>query len=205
MKKNIVALLLAAALLISMVGVASASIKWDLDSGTPLIMWKPAHGESGAVSFTDGNSKVWRADEDAKPAGGVYFPPDQWQGRLTTNEDLAGMYTVDIGYSNSGGSGFVSNGNTGSQSSYDALVGASNFKIAAAEFTVPQGKYLAFKVTASGASFDVDTDGSSYVMWPSFDPDYPYPELSTLVLLSVGLLTLIGYVGLRRRRNNKSK
>ena len=209
-KKGIVAFLLAAVLLVSMVGMASAnSIKWDLDSGTPLIMWKPDHTESGSVSFGDGDIKVWRADTSAVPDEGVYFLSEQWQGRLTTNEDLAGKYTVDIGYSNADGSGFVSNGVTGSQTSYNSGMGASNFAIGtttgANGFTVPQGKYLALKVTASGASFTVTTTGNSYVVWPKDDPDYPYPELSTLVLLSVGLLTLIGYVGLRRRRNNKSK
>ncbi len=46
-KKGIVAFLLAAAVLVSMVGMASAnSITWDLDSGTPLIMYQDVHTES---------------------------------------------------------------------------------------------------------------------------------------------------------------
>ncbi len=36
---------------------------------------------------------------------------------------------------------------------------------------------------------------------PSSDPGYPVPELSTLILFSLGLLVLAGYVGLRRKRN----
>jgi hypothetical protein len=38
---------------------------------------------------------------------------------------------------------------------------------------------------------------------PSSDPGWPVPELSTLVLFSVGLLALVGYVGYSRRRNNR--
>jgi len=150
-RKATVATLLAAAILISLVGMASAnSITWDLDSGTPLIMWKPAHTESGSVTISLGEYKVWRANEAATPAGGVYFIAEQWLGRLTTWEDLSGKYTVDIGYSDADGSSFVSNGNTGSQISYTASKGASNFAIDADGFTVPQNKYLAFKVTNTG-------------------------------------------------------
>jgi Tfp pilus assembly protein PilV len=36
---------------------------------------------------------------------------------------------------------------------------------------------------------------------PSSDPGYPVPELSTLILLSTGLIALAGYVLLTKRRN----
>jgi hypothetical protein len=35
---------------------------------------------------------------------------------------------------------------------------------------------------------------------PSGDPIPPIPELSTIVLLGIGLLTLVGYVGVRREK-----
>jgi hypothetical protein len=202
-KKGIVAFLLAAALLISMVGMASAnSIKWDLDNNG--VMYSGTHTETGSVTITQTNSQVWRAENDAKPAGGVYFPAEIWQGRLTTNEDLAGKYTVDIGYSDAGGTNFNSNGVTGSQTEYKSSQGASLFNIDADGFTVPQNKYLALKVINTGdPSFTVTTTGNSYVVWPGETPVYPYPELPTIILMSTGLLALLGFVVYSRRRNNK--
>lgn len=34
------------------------------------------------------------------------------------------------------------------------------------------------------------------------EPENPVPELPTIVLFSIGLIALAGYVGLRRRKNN---
>lgn len=213
-KKGIVAFLLTAALLVSAVGTASAnSIDWDLDEvdgSGHYVMWEPvAHTEDGSVVIASGTHKTWRADQSAIPVGGVWFSSEVWQGRLTTNENLDGVggngsYTADIGYSDADGSGFVSNGVTGSQSEYLVSHGASLAYIDANEFTVPQGKYLALRISNTGASsFTVTTAGNSYALWPLDDPLYPYPELSTLVLLSFGLLALFGYVGYRRRNNKQ--
>jgi hypothetical protein len=206
-KKSIVAFLLAATILISMVGMVSSdpSLKWDLDSGTPLIMYEPGHTETGSVTIAKDTCEVWRADQSATPAGGVYFIGEQWLGRLTTGESLLLMYTADVGYSDADGNNFVSNGVTGSQTWYDVTYGASNFAISANGFLVPQGKYLAIEVCNTGKdpSFTATTDGSSYVVWPLNEPLYPVPELSTLVLISFGLLALFGYVVYRRRNNKK--
>ena len=193
-KKGIVVIVLAAALMVWMVGIVSAySITWELDQNG--IMYKGDHTETGSVGISAGGSQVWRSENAATPDGGVYFSAKTWQGRLamtTTVED----YTVDIGYSNADGSGFTSNGVTGGHNS-----GASNFYITANGFTVPQGKYLALNVTATSA-LTVTTEGSSHVTWPLDTPDYPVPELPTIILTSTGLLALLGYV-VYRRRNNK--
>ncbi len=86
-------------------------------------------------------------------------------------------------------------------------IGASNFAIGTTSgangFTVPNGKYIAFKIKASGASFTVTTIGNSYVTWPGATPDYPVPELPTIVLMSTGLLALAGFVVYSRSRNTK--
>lgn len=42
-------------------------------------------------------------------------------------------------------------------------------------------------------------DGKTKLSSPSTDPGYPIPELNTLVLSSIGLLALAGYVVYRRR------
>ena len=40
---------------------------------------------------------------------------------------------------------------------------------------------------------------------PSSDPGYPVPELSTLLLLSIGLISLTGYVLLTKRRKQENR
>ena len=68
------------------------------------------------------------------------------------------------------------------------------------------GDWLAIRLSwdCSTDSFQIDykaEDGKdSYIESPSSDPGYPVPELSTLVLLSIGLITLTGYVLLTKKR-----
>ena len=82
-KKGIIAIVLAAALLISMAGIVSAySITWELDQNG--IMYKGDHTEIGSVTILAEDSKVWRSENAATPDGGVYFSAKTWQGRLTT-------------------------------------------------------------------------------------------------------------------------
>ena len=68
------------------------------------------------------------------------------------------------------------------------------------------GDWLAIKL-----SWDCTTDSlliyykaedgkDSYIQSPASDPGYPVPELSTLILFSVGLIVLAGYVLLTKRR-----
>ena len=75
-------------------------------------------------------------------------------------------------------------------------------------FTVPQGGRLAIEVlwsSSAAGNLEIHCTPSgnpvSKTTSPSSDPGYPVPELSTLILFSVGLLVLVGYVGLRRRNN----
>ena len=44
-------------------------------------------------------------------------------------------------------------------------------------------------------------EGKSNFSSPSSDPGYPIPELNTILLFSSGLLALVGYVALQRRKN----
>lgn len=46
--------------------------------------------------------------------------------------------------------------------------------------------------------YKAEADSDSYIESPSSDPGYPIPELSTFVLVGVGLLVFVGYFGLRR-------
>jgi hypothetical protein len=168
----------------------SASIVWDLDNDN--VMYKYPHNETGNVTIEAGSSVVWRAEETAQC--NVGFPSKVWGGQLNSTIQ---NYAVDIGYSESDGSDFVSNGVTGGQIGY--YQGISYFAIDANAFTVPEGKYLALNVTAEESGTITTDGGSSFIVWPHDDPAYPVPELSTIFLTSVGLLALAGYVGWRRR------
>jgi hypothetical protein len=202
-KKGVGTVVLAVALLLAMIGIASATVVWDLDS-EPIEtdvyeMEKCAgpgdDGQSGDVSIASGSSVIWRADEAAQC--GVYFPPQTWSGRLSNFSTLGVTdYTVDIGYCDSDGSNFTSNGKTGDHDYFSGR--GSYFHIEANGFTVSSGKYLAFNVTGGSSSMTVYTDGSSFVKWPAA-PENPVPELPTIVLTSVGLLVLAGYFGWRKR------
>jgi hypothetical protein len=78
--------------------------------------------------------------------------------------------------------------------------------------TVLTGDRLAVRVKYNGTGTfqcgyngptGVDPDTPSRIIGPTNDPGYPVPELSTIILMSTGLLVLMGYVVYSRRRNNK--
>ena len=215
-KRGIVAFLLAAALLVSMVGMASAVNQiWLLkDSGAGAcgadyeMCRGSGHGE-GYVGMTD-QSHIWSADEAVSVAGGVSFGTGTWTGTLDYLGEHSGGFldpgetmTVEIGSFD--GSTFTS-AMTQIHSPTEPK-GATFVSVAPdTGFTVPQNHCLALKLTVSGTvyvSVNGVEPGSSYIRSPSVDPGYPVPELSTLVLLSFGLLALMGYVGLKRRNNKK--
>ena len=198
-KKGIVALLLAAALLVSMVGMASAnSIIWDLGDNT--VMYKEPHSETGSVTISD--YYVWHAENPAQPAEGVCFPSgNYWAVDLEVPEDINGKCTAYLGYWDGT---FHPTGNSGSSWVYNSTWHQNSLTINNQEFTVPQNKYLALKILKTGGSnFVVTTDGDSQCKWSGDTPDYPYPELPTIILMSTGLLALFGYVVYRRRSNKK--
>jgi len=69
------------------------------------------------------------------------------------------------------------------------------------------GEWLALRVFWENETADTltihyknVTGSDSYIESPSTDPGYPVPELSTIILFSTGLLALIGYVLLTKRR-----
>ena len=209
LKKGIVVCLLAAALLVSMVGMASAATVWHhLDSVEGAAsgiykMWKDDGSEcSGSVAITSGGSKIWTSNVPA--SCDVGFGGKLWNANImrvgTTGEE---KFTAYIGYYD--GSTFHSGGSSGEKTIPDGEAGLS-FSFNAGAFTVPEGNWLAYKVESStGVTVDCTT-GDSYVFFVA-PPAYPVPELNTLVLLSVGLLALAGFVvySRSRRRNGKAK
>ena len=199
-KKVAVVFLLVAALLLLMVGmVNAASQTWQLDGHNK--MWKPWSGSAGGgwVTINGGETYIWTSNEAAQY--NVPFAAKQWSGQLYfNNPQYYTDYTADIGYSDANGANFISNGVTGGYSSHAGQY--SYFQVNADAFTVPTGKYLALKITNNDwdeMSFTCYDDSNSQVSYPEDSPAYPVPELSTIILFSVGLLVLAGYVVLRRK------
>jgi hypothetical protein len=197
--------LLVSVLVVGLTGVASAfdnsnSQTWDFDDND--VMYKPPHSEDGTLAIGTGSSNIWTSQHDAEVD--YQFETELWSGQLEcTNPSSGKKLTVEIGIWD--GSSFASkktsaeytlNHNVGEGIVYS--LGTVN------TFTVPTGDWLAARVTNTGTgSFTLITDGSCFISYPPDDPAYPYPELSTLVLLSFGLLALAGFVVYSRRRNNK--
>jgi len=217
MKKGIIVMVLTAVLLVSMVGAASAqpehnSIPWDLDSEGIILVASPDiyrmercggpgdDGQSRTVTIGSGSYAIWRADEAAQC--NVGFPAEEWTGRITRTTSAGEQrYRAYIGIWD--GTSFTSKGDSG-----DVIIPSGKyhktFSIEAEAFTVPEDDYLALNVThEDGSSLVIKTDGSSWVVWPLDDPAYPIPELPTIVLTSVGLFALMGYVGWRRKNNRR--
>ncbi len=66
------------------------------------------------------------------------------------------------------------------------------------------GDWLAVRLSIDGSPVNIyygGTGSDSYIESPPSDPGYPVPELSTLVLCSLGLIAIAGYVGIIRRRH----
>jgi hypothetical protein len=210
-KKGIVAFLLAAALLVSMVGMASADnypgpTTWYLTdttssvSGADYIMYKDSGVGVGPISMTQGTVKVWASNIESSGSGDS-FVAGTWIGWIdfTKNNKLCSgeKIKIEVGYL-SGGT-FYTQGFEEITGTSSCLEG-SPISLPASAFTVSSGNYLATRITMASGNVEIDVD--THVNSDTHI-EYPYPELSTLCLFSVGLLTLIGYVGLRRRRNNK--
>ena len=130
-----------------------------------------------------------------------------WTGKICyTGDGAARTITLTLGYVT--GSTFTAAfGATQSFSTVDDVDDHSvDISITpSGTFTIPSGSYLALKITISSSSQSLwaegsDTTGtapkraesccgSSRLISPSSDPGYPVPELSTLILMSSGLVT----------------
>jgi hypothetical protein len=189
----------------------AVSNTWYLSStstppdGDNKVMYKGSQdGGTDGVWIGLSQSVIWIANQPAQC--NVGFAAGNWAGHLrkTNDNPNADGFNVAIGVWD--GSSFTSYGNA------DGDFGDSkdkDFTISANTFDVIEGQYLAFNVTNSeiphGLSHDgwhfriVTDDGPSYVSSPEKAPDYPVPELSTIILVSAGLLILAGYVYMGKR------
>ena len=199
--------LLVAALVVGLAGVALAgeenSTRWRLDSeqtGANFRMERDGgpgdDGQTGGVAISGGDSALWIADEAA--AVDVAFSTADWEVQLWRSQTLSDYdITVDIGVWD--GSSFTSEGTSTTKTFLTGFESLS-FSYSVSAFTVPTGDWIAFQVNSQEAGgFTMTTAGGSSVFYPLDEPAYPVPELATIVLSSVGLAAVGGYVWLRRR------
>ncbi len=198
-RRLVVSVWLAAVLFASVAGVALAASKtWELDSDS--IMYKGTHTETGSVGIGVGRSNVWRAENAAQHD--IPFSAETWDGTLkcaSANSDKT--FSVAVGVWN--GTSFAAKGTSNGYSFGSAVV---SYQVDVPAFDVPEGQWLALEIeNTGGVNFTIVTDGSSSLTYSLDDPTYPVPELPTIVLVTIGLVSLAGYFALRRHRRGRLK
>ncbi len=72
-------------------------------------------------------------------------------------------------------------------------------------WTLDEGEYLYLKISNSDVSdHQIKTNGDSELRTPAYDPGGFVPELTTGILLGVGLLGLGGFIFIKRKRAGKA-
>jgi hypothetical protein len=195
---------------------ASFAQTWELDSethhvGSPiLVMKREVDGVlptlAGApVVINNGASIIWFSEEAAAPLDGVTFPatdPDNtWNVTLKTSKWTTTCDVV-VGIGDPSGSFSPFPEQSISSRSYSSAGGILEVKVTLGSQTVPQGSYLAVKVTnKSGSAKTIDTSGGvSWFTSPDSDPGYPLPEMAAGIMLGSGLIGLAVYTIFKRKK-----
>ena len=164
---------------------------WHLDSSGPPNMEKDGI-QKGSVTVN--GTTTWLSNGQANTS--VAFEAGTWIVYLNTT-NLTGNYTVQIGYSDSNG-----NFTTFDSGSASGVANGTPITVSVPlnGVTVPKDDYLALRVT-NNSKGSVITDGSSYLASPLSDPSYPLPELTTGMLLGMGLAGIGLYLALKKRKS----
>jgi len=211
---SIVALI--SALLIGATAAATAAVgsqAWYLDhtSGVDagsLQMLRDDDTTTGSVVIPAGGHQTWTSDESA--LGDVTFPDDgTWITALTTDSNWAPKTTdtpkiiVEIASYNVALDKY-SNFSTSTGTKF--YVKAGKLIVEAEGMTgsetIPTGDYLVVTVynnDSIGHMVDF-TDGSSYLISPETDPGYPLPEIAAGILLGGGLIGLVGFIVMQKKK-----
>jgi hypothetical protein len=178
---------------------------WYLHSDNK--MYEGNMGKSpGIVTLgASGGSNIWISDEAAQ-CDVTFSASSGWMGQVKfasapTSEDT---FIVEIGYSTDG-SDFTAGGPDATLTG-DGSKTAFTYTTDAFSVTVPNTKYLALKLTnSSDSAYDVTTGGAwSYTSNPdSGAPEWPTPELPTVILVGVGLTVLGIFIWLKRRKSQE--
>jgi len=164
-------------------------------------------GGSGSTVTINSTATAWWYDFAAQVNS--TFGEGKWGAEIFYNSTGAGTVYVDIYLVQDDGT-IIKNIASGSDSTVDSTPVTYELFECPDNTTTNQtfnvSERLATRVSYSGAGdFIIHYDGTdehTHINSPPTDPGWPVPELSTILLMSIGLLALMGYV-VYRRRNNK--
>ena len=234
LKKSIVVCLLAAALLVSVVGMASATTQtWSLhntnylhppaqDGATPHALDKLMHKDTPCTNAShvevtiNSTHPAWWYDYVAQVNS--TFGDNPWQAKIyhpvwtgeeagnQTGETITGE--VWLVWDNGTRIKKVASGSGGIKYGLPSTsLDIYDNGATTQEFSV--GQRLAFRVctnNATGLKIWYDgTSACSELESPWSDPGFPVPELPTIILMSTGLLALAGFVVYSRSRRRNGK
>jgi hypothetical protein len=227
MKRLLLSLALVLALVICLAAPAFASggpgvagsQTWYLDDRTITDAWgntmtqmtTDQSGVSGSVGIPAGEKHIWIANKIA--LANVMYPNDSWAIRIATDGDWTAKFVIDMGYwAQDGFHVLVTNDSP--MWYYDGFINQFKGVISKSrpgechQFLVPKGTYLAVRIwNNNGVEHTVYTGDHgndkyfSCVTSPQTDPGYPTPEMATGLLLGAGVLSLGGFMILRRKQS----
>jgi hypothetical protein len=167
-------------------------------------------GQTGSVSIASGASLIWIADQAAETD--VTFAADgAWKVELATNskwvDSAASGCDVLIGEWDST-LGFVAFSSVFDMYSvtWNTAIGKYIFELKGQsdDETVFTGKNLAIEITnndtASHIIYTGEGNKASCLTSPQNDPGYPLPEIAAGILLGGGLIGLVGFIAIRRKK-----
>jgi len=187
--KCIVAFLLAAALLISMVGMASADQNWYLGANY-------LHKDGGAGgTYVAIGEKIWRANEP------VSFGHGTWTGVIDFTDSSVGGH-LDAGETITLSLGSLSPDGTFTTAASQTVSGYKSavwpVSLTPGSHFIPDGHYLALKLTmSSGGDVHVCVGGASYITSP---PGQEMPEFATIAIPVAAILGLLFFFNHRKRK-----
>ncbi len=161
------------------------------------------NGGGGATGDVSSSPRRFVADEAATID--MTFPAGTWTGQVRMNPGARTVtsITVEIGKWNPTTSAFTVVGSQVFGTSFSGGAKDHTVSIPLAAFTITQGHYLATRMTwtqtGTGTQSSIVTGNPSYIISPSSDPGYPTFEVSSMLLLGVGLVGAAAFVHRRRR------
>jgi hypothetical protein len=194
--------------------VPSTSSRWylyDSEHHFPVgtdsyLMSRELSEAEGTVAIQIGDNVTWIADVGASAPTG--FPAGDWTGSLAIL-DGAGTCDIEVGkWTPDGGDGVFTPYGIAEDLAFEGAGGVRDnpFTISVGAFDLLAGERLACRITPvtgkvvlhSGSS--PDAYGQSWIEIPGYNPAAPVPELPTVLLLGMGLLSVVGLTLLRRGR-----
>jgi hypothetical protein len=160
------------------------------------------------LPIASGATLTWLADEAAVPVTGVTFAPGDWSLELTSvkltgnQSKWADYCVVDVGEYNPIGNIYTSFG-----LSFTKVINSTSSIIkvgsqTATALTVAQGCYLYLRITNASTTVGqtIVLGAGSRLNSTEGDPGYPLPEIAAGILLGGGLIGLVAFVAIRKKK-----